>query len=159
MLFGGIADIIGNMKIEITNLAKKRIKADFVKKVIRKTLELACADLKLSEISVVFVSEEKIRRINRKYRRRDKSTDVLSFDYSLGYNEKEVSGEIILCLDVIGKNACENKIAFSRELAFVLSHGILHILGMRHGEKMYGIQDKVCESLRITLNYETENHQ
>jgi probable rRNA maturation factor len=133
------------MKIEIVNLTKKRISSDLVKKIVRKTIKSASADLSLLEISVVFVNEAEIRKINRKYRQKNKSTDVLSFRYNLGYNKKEevLEGELMLCPEIIANNARAHKVKFDRELAFVLSHGVLHILGWRHGEKMYELQDEV----------------
>ncbi len=132
--------------VEINNLTKKRIDPSFVKKIVRKTARLAEMDLDYLEVSIVFVSEAEIRKINRKYRRKNKSTDVLSLRLDLGYNKKRIiQGEIILCPDIISKNARENKVNFSRELVFVLAHGILHVLGWKHGKKMYNLQDKICE--------------
>ncbi|MFA6285430.1 MAG: rRNA maturation RNase YbeY [Parcubacteria group bacterium] len=131
--------------IEITNLTKKRIDPDFVKKIVRKTVKLAGSDLKRFGISVVFLGEAESRRINRKYRKKNKSTDVLSFNLDSEYNKagKVLEGELVLCPNVIAKNARDNKVDFSRELAFVLAHGVLHVLGWRHGKKMFDLQDKV----------------
>jgi len=135
--------------VEINNLTKKRIDLDFVKKIVKKTVKISGADLDLLEISVVFVSEAEIRKINRKYRRKNKSTDVLSFNLDSGYNKKGIiQGEIILCPKVIAENARENKTNFMREFGFVLAHGILHVLGWRHGRKMYELQDEVSSKLK-----------
>lgn len=150
LLFGEIADIINSMKtsIEIANLTQKRIDADFVKKIVRKTIKLADEKLGCFDISIVFVNEAESRKINRKYRKYDKSTDVLSFNLDSGYNKKGkvLEGELVLCSDVIAKNARDNKVDFSRELAFVLAHGTLHILGWRHGKKMFDLQDKIVKN-------------
>ncbi len=141
--------------IEITNRTKKRIDSAFVKRIIRKTLQLAKKKFSNLEISVVFVSEREIRRINRIYRKKDQSTDVLSFRYDLSYNKKQVlDGEVLLSPEVIAKSAKENQVSFKQELAFVLSHGVLHALGFRHGKKMYGIQDIVLRNTNKT-NYES----
>ncbi|MFH0929870.1 MAG: rRNA maturation RNase YbeY [Candidatus Moraniibacteriota bacterium] len=131
--------------IEIANLTKKKIDPDFVKKIVRKTAKLAGADLKCFDISIVFVGEAESRKINRKYRQKNKSTDVLSFNLDSGYNKKGkvLEGELVLCSDVIAKNARDNKVDFLRELAFVLAHGVLHILGWRHGRKMFDLQGRV----------------
>ena len=131
--------------IEIANLTKKRIDPDFVKKIVRENCEIARTDLDGLEISVVFLNEKEIRKINRKYRGKDKSTDILSFRYDLGYNKKRrvLTGELMLSPEVVAKSAKENEVSFKRELAFVLSHGVLHLLGMRHGKKMYELQDKI----------------
>lgn len=136
--------------IEINNLTKKKIDPDFVKKIVRKTVKLSGADFESLELSVVFVNEDEIRKISRKYKGKNKSTDVLSFQLDLGYNKKRiknkrrsVSGEVVMSPAVIVKNARESKVSFEHELAFVLSHGVLHVLGWRHSAKMYGLQDKV----------------
>ena len=138
--------------IEIANLTKKRIDSDLVKKIVRKTLKLsrlaggqAGSKLDIFEISVVFVGEAESRKINWKYRQKNKSTDVLSFNLDSGYNKnrKVLEGELVLCPNVVAKNARENKVNFTREFVFVLAHGVLHILGWRHGKKMYDLQDKI----------------
>ena len=133
--------------IEINNLTKKRIDAGFVKKIVRKTVKLAEADLSGLDISVVFVGEAESRKINRKYRKYDKSTDVLSFNLDSGYNKngKSLEGELVLCPNAIAKNSRDNKVDFSRELAFVLAHGVLHVLGWRHGKKMFDLQDEIVK--------------
>ena len=132
--------------IEIANLTKKKIDTDLVKKVVRKTAKLSGANLDRFDLSVVFVGEAESRKINRKYRQKKKSTDVLSFrlDSSYNKNRKAIEGELVLCPDVIAKNARESKVNFSREFVFVLAHGVLHILGWRHGKKMYELQDKIA---------------
>jgi probable rRNA maturation factor len=132
--------------IEIVNLTKKRIDPDFVKKVVRKTVKLAEANLSGFDLSVVFASEAEIRKINWKYRQKNKSTDVLSFNLDSGYNKKgkAIEGELVLCPDVIAKNARKNKVKFEHELTFVLAHGVLHVLGWRHGKRMYELQDEVA---------------
>ncbi|MFA6193345.1 MAG: rRNA maturation RNase YbeY [Parcubacteria group bacterium] len=131
--------------IEIANLTKKRIDSDFARKVVRKTVKMSCENVDCFDISIVFVGEAESRKINRKYREKNKSTDVLSFNLDSGYNKagKSLEGELVLCPNVIAKNARDNKVDFSRELAFVLAHGVLHILGWRHGKKMYEVQDKI----------------
>lgn len=135
--------------IEIANLTQKRIDPEMVKKIVRKTLKEAKADLIGFDLSVVFVGEAEIRKINGKYRKKKKSTDVLSFNLDSGYNKnkKVLEGELVLCPNVVAKNARESKMNFSRELAFVLAHGVLHVLGWRHGKKMYELQDKIASNL------------
>jgi len=152
------------ISIEINNLTKKKINSDLARKVVRKTVKLSGAKLDIFDISVVFVGEAEIRKINWEYRKKKKSTDVLSFNLDSEYNNNDgggpsaslreqarlrsvAGGELVLCPNVIAKNARESKVKFERELAFVLAHGVLHILGWRHGKKMYELQDQ------ISLNY------
>jgi probable rRNA maturation factor len=160
------------MKIEIVRKTKKRIEKSFVEKVVKKTLAVSKKKGTDFSVSIIFADRDKIREINRKYRKINKATDILSFNYSSGYNGKKIggqpallrppatmlqlrageallTGELFLCPEVIEKSAKDQNVSFQKELAFVLSHGILHLLGFRHGEKMYELQDKVLYELRI----------
>jgi len=148
------------MKLEITNRTKKRIEKTFIKRVVQKTLDISEKGVRHFSLSVVFAGKKEIQLINRTYRKKNEATDVLSFNYSSGYNKEKIggqpavdaallAGELFLCPEMIEKSAKEHKVSFQKELAFVLSHGILHLLGMKHGKKMYEMQDKVLYELRI----------
>lgn len=76
--------------------------------------------------SVAVVSDERIHEMNRIYRHKDKPTDVLSFRYD------ELTGEIILSADTIRAQATEFGHSIHVEAAFMLVHGILHVLGWDH---------------------------
>ncbi|PID52176.1 MAG: rRNA maturation RNase YbeY [Candidatus Moraniibacteriota bacterium] len=103
-------------------------------------------------ISIAFVSSEDIQRINRRFRGKDQETDVISVgDYS---DEKDILkeksgdiflGEIILCYNYIVQSAKENQISVDREFFTVYAHGILHLLGFDHGEKMFTLQDNIAK--------------
>jgi probable rRNA maturation factor len=138
------------ISIEVANQTKKKIEEDFIKNIIRKTIKLSVAAPAGFSVSVVFLGKSEIKEINRKYRRKNKPTDILSFIYTSGYNKgkKKLEGELVLCPEKIMSQARENRVTFQKELAFVLSHGVLHLLGMRHGEKMYGIQDEIVRRLK-----------
>jgi probable rRNA maturation factor len=103
-------------------------------------------------LSVAFVSPKEIRRINRDYRGKNQVTDVISIgDYS---DQKDISceqrsniflGEIILCYNYIMQNARESNSNVDRDFFVVYVHGILHLLGFSHGEKMFQLQEDVAE--------------
>ncbi len=149
------------MKIEIVRKTRKRIGESFIEKVVKKTLAVSKKKEADFSVSIIFEDRNKIREINRKYRKINKATNILSFNYSSGYNKKKIesqpallreallAGELFLCPEVIEKSAKDQNVSFQKELAFVLSHGILHLLGFRHGKKMYGLQDEVLYELRI----------
>lgn len=123
--------------------AGRKISQSFIRKVAKKTLFLSGKKINQLSLSIVLVGEKKIRALNRIYRKKNKPTDILSFNYSSGYNKKGVEGELFLCPEVIKKSAKEKNVSFQKELAFVLSHGVLHLLGMKHGRRTYEIQDEI----------------
>lgn len=136
------------LEIEINCQEKCFLLKDYFKKVIVKTIELG--NFKFSgkiNLSLAIVSEKEIRKINRIYRKKDKVTDILSFsDYSSRKKKKEgVFCELIVCLPYIKKSAKKDKIKLEKEMAYVISHGVLHCIGFGHSKKMYEIQDKVCQ--------------
>ncbi|PIQ75384.1 MAG: hypothetical protein COV84_01620, partial [Candidatus Portnoybacteria bacterium CG11_big_fil_rev_8_21_14_0_20_40_15] len=69
--------------ISLTNLTNYRIDKDFLKNITDKA-ETAAGGKNLRQISLVFVNENKIKEINRRYRQKNEATDVLSFE---GLNE------------------------------------------------------------------------
>jgi len=102
-----------------------------------------------AELGVALVGDAEIRRLNRKYRGKDKTTDVLSFGYGNG-----MLGDIIISVPQIRRQAKENGAGFRRELAMMLAHGCLHILGHDHAGKleaarMFGLQDSILKRLGL----------
>ena len=80
-----------------------------------------------SFLSLLFVGPKKMRQLNKKYRKKDKATNVLAFP-----GGKEALGEIVLCPFVIRKDALEYKISFKRAVCWMFVHGLLHLLGYDH---------------------------
>jgi probable rRNA maturation factor len=136
--------------IEINNLTKFYLDEKKLKEIVKKVLT---GKLKKNDLSVAFVSPEVIKKLNRKYRKKNKITDVLSFSESKN-QKKELKikktgesvslGEIIICPQEINKNAKKFKSRFEKELYRVLIHGILHLLGYDHekSEKQANLMEK-----------------
>ncbi len=148
-----------SLSIEITNLTRYKIAPFLVKKVVKATLKRAKDISKgFRNLSVAFVSVNEIRKLNREYRKKDQSTDILSFRFDLGYSfnnrhdlkkEKECfEGELIICPQVVKENARQNKTDFYQELTHVISHGILHLFRLNHGKKMFSIQEEVLKEIQ-----------
>lgn len=93
-------------------------------------------------LSVVFVGEKKIRDLNKKYRNKDKATDILSFQIS------ESEGEIFLNQKMAEKKAKIFDRKIDNFLKFLFVHGLIHLKGMEHGSKM----DKEEEKFRKKFN-------
>jgi len=109
--------------IEINNLTTSKIDEKKLKKVIKKVLE--GENIRCEDLSIALVDPAGIKELNKKYRKQNRVTDILSFSYN-------GSGEIIICPQVVKKNAKKFALNFKKELAKVLIHGILHLLGYDH---------------------------
>jgi len=142
------------LAVEINNKSGARIKKGIFTDVVKKTLELSGFSFlakKNISISVALVDEKEIKKLNRIYRKKDTVTDILSFaeykNIAAIRKNKEATiflGELVLCYNDIRKFAEKNKINFKKELAEVISHGVLHLVGLKHGRKMFAIQKKAC---------------
>lgn len=126
--------------IDIVNLDKDfEIDKKLLASVARKVLK---GEGIKKNIEVAFVKDKEIKSLNKKYRKKDKATDVLSFG-----TINDPLPQIVICLKVVNANAKKDKISFNEELSKVLIHGILHLTGMDHvkkkdAEEMFKKQNK-----------------
>jgi len=122
------------MIFETRNLTEIPIDQKFLKRIVRIILE--GEKKKRSEISLVLADLEKIKALNKKYLKRNRPTDVLAFPEPESFPQKSKEnfnlGEIIICPQQVKKNAKKYNLSFKKELARVLTHGILHLLGYNH---------------------------
>ena len=132
------------LKIDFENDQKQIPVTYRLKMLIRKAVE-STLDYEQycnpAEVSVTFTDNEGIRKLNRKFRGIDRSTDVLSFplfDYSGEQNEPPVDelvgmlGDIVISLEQATVQAEEFGHSFEREAAFLCVHSMLHLLGYDH---------------------------
>ena len=124
--------------IEINNLTTVQIDKEFLGKVCQKVLESEKEGNK--NLSIALVGQGRIRELNKRYRGKNRATDVLAFP-----NKETGLGEIVICLREVKKNAKKFSSTFEKELARVLIHGILHLLGYDH-EKSEKTAKKVEET-------------
>jgi len=83
-----------------------------------------------AEITLRFVDQNEARRLNRRYRRRDRPTNVLTFVYD---DERDVlRGDIVLCAPVLRREAREQGKALAAHCAHLIVHGTLHLQGYDH---------------------------
>ena len=112
------------------------------------------------EISVTFVDLETIHEINKTYRKIDRPTDVISFAFL--DNEEVIIpgvpillGDIYICKEIAIRQASEYNHSLRRELAFLFTHGLLHLFGYDHvnseeEEKiMFSLQDEILNEVNI----------
>ena len=136
------------MKISIRNFQKKiPVYPKRIKKTILKVLSKEKAKIS-GEITVCFVNDSRIKKLNKTFHHRDSPTDVLTFDFAEPGNAKGILVDIIISTDTALRNAKIFKTAPEYELNLYLIHGILHLLGyddrtakqkqlMRKKEKQY----------------------
>lgn len=108
------------------------------------------------EISIILVDAEEIHQINRDYRNIDRPTDVISFalkdsDDEFFIDEVDLElGDIFINIEAVVNQAKEYGHSECREISFLCTHGILHLLGYDHmneeDEKvMFGLQDVILD--------------
>lgn len=129
----------------------------YLDKIINKTLEMEGVDSSI--FSIVFIDDEKMHELNKIYRGIDRTTDVLSFAFEdnnkLCYNIRQL-GEIFVSIPRMQQQAKEYGHSESRELSFLVVHGLLHLLGYDHtkGEKeekeMFSKQELVLDEFEET---------
>lgn len=111
-----------------------------------KVLKRGAKELELRngiEVSVNLVGETKMRELNKKYRRKDKSTDVLSFPLGDG------NGDIFICLSIAKSEAKRENITIKQKLARLTVHGFLHLLGYDHEKSKHGAKKMLSLERRI----------
>lgn len=112
------------------------------------------------EISVSFVDDVEIAALNQQYRGEEGPTDVLSFAFRDEINPEfampaqtllemrpEILGDIVISLDTAARYAATYEMTLQRELAFLLIHGTLHLLGYDHADEseereMFALQER-----------------
>jgi len=114
------------MTIEINNLTNFIVDKKTFSTVAKKVL--LGENRRTETLSLAFVGKEEIQKLNKKFRKKNKPTDVLSFNLEQpGY-----LGEIIICPDVVKENAKKFGVTAKSETLKVFVHGILHLCGYDH---------------------------
>lgn len=115
-----------------------------------------------AEVSVTLVDNERIRELNNEFREIDRETDVLSFPLGdeNGFETNPdtdaiLLGDIVISLEKAQSQAEEYGHSFLREVSFLLTHSLFHLLGYDHmtpdeEKEMFAKQEKVLEKLGIT---------
>lgn len=129
-------------------------------KIIKKVVKRVKKALKIKnyhEVNFMLVDLQTIHEYNFKYRKIDRPTDVISFAYIDSEENhllpKEL-GDILICIDKVKEQATEYGHSELREFAFLVTHGMLHILGYDHQtpdeeKEMFGLQNQILEKLKI----------
>jgi rRNA maturation RNase YbeY len=112
--------------------------------------------LEQAELSIALVGDREMRPLNAKYRRQNKTTDVLSFAVEASPKGPPLLlGDVVISVERARCQAKERQHTLKREMATLLIHGVLHLLGYDHersqrqAKKMFALerklQDRLCE--------------
>lgn len=127
----------------------------FLRRVIRETLSRSFPRIFGTDRTVVLdvacVTDAEITKLNSDYRKKAKPTDILSFGHFEGRSDLSTVpavgtidlGQIVLSPEFIARSAAEDGVSWRREFTYVFSHGVLHLVGFDHEERMFAIQDTV----------------
>jgi probable rRNA maturation factor len=111
--------------VEVTGSAVPRLTRREVTTFVRKVLLALRKDEEITDVSIAFIDDETMKALNRKFRRKNKTTDVLTFP-------AEDSCEIVISVDQARRQAADEKHSIATEVRYLLLHGVLHGLGYDH---------------------------
>jgi probable rRNA maturation factor len=142
-------DIVRNIDCEAED--------DFFVAVVRETFVrsglASLSSFKVVSVGIALVTDEAIAALNKTYRNKETPTDVLSFSEHEGEDIRSDAdgnvflGDLVIAPDFVRRAAKGDDVPFQKELAFVCSHGTLHLLGFDHSPEMFRIQDEVTEEI------------
>ena len=115
-----------------------------------------------AELNIRFVDSAEGQVLNRDYRKRDYATNVLTFAYNEGEElalDEPVQADIILCTDVLQREADEQKKTVEEHTAHLVVHGVLHAQGYDHEHEeeageMEGLERDILEALGFPNPYD-----
>jgi probable rRNA maturation factor len=130
------------------------INEEKVAKYVKDVLEDEFESEKPVYLSLYLTGNEDIQRINRDYRGKDQPTDVISFAYheteAFDVGPYDTLGDIIISLQRVEEQAEEYGHSFEREFYYVLTHGLLHLLGYDHIEEADKVEMREREEEILT---------
>lgn len=124
--------------------------------------EAQTEDFPETEMTIRIVDEEESQTLNREYRGKDYPTNVLSFPFEVPEGiELPLLGDLVICRQVMEREAKEQKISLASHWAHLAVHGTLHLLGYDHieeaeAEEMEGLETKIMQKLGFEDPYLSE---
>ena len=145
-------EIFNEVNQEIDEL---KVLNDYIKFVVKKLKLEKC------EFNIIIVDNKKIHEINKEYRDVDRETDVISFamedEMDVKYDNFRLLGDIYISIDKAKSQAIEYGHSLLREICFLATHGILHLLGYDHMEpddekEMFSLQNELLNEYNIKID-------
>ena len=142
-------EIINDTDNEVLELEKLNSYIDYVVKELK---------LEKCEFNIIIIDNERIHEINNMYRGVDRETPVISFaledNMDVEYKDFRLLGDIYISIEKCYQQAEEYGHSREREICFLATHGILHLLGYDHMEpddekEMFDLQNKLLDGYNI----------
>jgi probable rRNA maturation factor len=122
--------------VEVTGAAVPRFSRREIAQFVRKVLIVLRVDDDIQEVSIAIVEDEAMRTLNRKFRKKNKTTDVLTFPADESDADPNAKGrplgDIVISIDQARRQATDQKHSLATEVRYLILHGILHALGYDH---------------------------
>jgi probable rRNA maturation factor len=134
----------------IPRLTRREIGA-YARKVLLTLDRLGHLEDEITDVSIAFVDDDAMKNLNRQFRRKNRTTDVLTFSADETYGDPNRRGrplgDIVICVDQARRQAHDERHSLATEVRYLILHGMLHALGYDH-ETDEGEMDKLEIELR-----------
>lgn len=122
--------------VEVTGAAVPRFSRREIAEFVRRVLIALRVDDDTHEVSIAIVDDDAMRNLNRKFRKKNKTTDVLTFPADDSDADPNAPGrplgDIVISIDQARRQATDQKHSLATETRYLILHGILHALGYDH---------------------------
>jgi probable rRNA maturation factor len=126
--------------VEVTGIAvprfSKREIAAFTRQVLLALEKMGTLKEEITEVTIAFIDDDAMTELNQKFRKKARTTDVLTFPADDSYNEPSATGrplgDIVISVDQARRQAADEKHSLATEVRYLLLHGLLHALGYNH---------------------------
>jgi len=122
--------------VEVTGAAIPRFSRRELAEFVRRVLIALHVDDNILEVSIAIVDDDVMRNLNRQFRKKNKTTDVLTFPADDSDADPNASGrplgDIVISIDQARRQATDQKHSLATEIRYLILHGILHALGYDH---------------------------
>ena len=149
-------DVFSDEKAWSTKLKKKQIFFDKVCKAFPQRYKFSSKKI---SFSLMLSNNKKIKKLNKKFRNKDKPTDILSFPFrkKIKMNKKTYIGDIVISYNFINKPKTQKKEIFREKLIKIFIHGFLHLLNFDHKKntdykKMLREEKRIFKSVILKIN-------
>ena len=124
------------MNVEINGQSIPRMSRRQIGAFVRTVLLTLRKDEEITDVSIAFVDDSDMKSLNRKFRHRNRTTDVLTFPADETYGDPNRKGkplgDIVISIEQARRQAIEERHSLATEVRYLLVHGVLHALGYDH---------------------------